>query len=818
MVLGGVPYIVTDTWGQSTGINTGTYLQPLRLRASSAMTCRILLGLAAIVCILQLLALPSADCHIRRQCKRYAAAIGSVRTLTLRAQSEVDGSGEMDALMDHIEGTMLPRLFAGIDTFRPGQREVIRNVLEAKSSLAVLPTGAGKSLCYMLPSQLLDGLTIVVSPLLAMMRDQVSILKAQGIAAGRLDSTMDIDDILTTKRDVRSGRLKILYVSPERFNNEGFRNTMKSVKVAMFVVDEAHCISEWGHAFRPDYLRLAQFATISKAQVKLAVTATATQRVALDIVERLGIDQANVVRLPSVRKNLILQVSKFNLQRDSYSNRVGAVIGVLNSDESNGSSIIYVSRQKLADTLAADLVAAGYNARSYHAGLKSEEREQIENWFLGPSQKGSSGRSSSGESGSKRIVVGTIAFGMGVDCNNVRSVVHFDLPRSIEDYVQGIGRGGRDERPARCLAILAESDVPALRSQIQGATPQKHVLNKVVTLIFSKETGYPSVAEKNCVYMNYYDISHECDIGELQLKLAMSHLVQNAIVTELTPVYGNYRVSVLDRARLGTLAEEVDGKAARELLSGWVGSALGQSRLGDDGEEEEDVSADGWLRGDIRVSDERAALAALVAVHLLDEGAKHSRKKFTEIDVVAFANAHSALPRDVVSAINALVNLGICSNGGLTRIYSRYNVLKAVDMNDVVDMLHKHALENERRALVRVDEVVSLLSKGSDDKEKIWDYVAEYLNGDGFAESVASEFNGEIFDEEAWATVADMVRKKVIPGDDPFLVARFATGVSSPRIVRSKLSRMSDFGVAMSSDWRQVIKRSVELVDEIENI
>lgn len=521
---------------------------------------------------------------------------------------------------------------------------------------------------------------------------------------------------------------------------------MKSVKVAMFVVDEAHCISEWGHAFRPDYLRLAQFATMSKAQVKLAVTATATQRVAQDIVQRLGIDDAHVVRLPSVRKNLILEVLKLNIERDSYSNRVNAVMGVLNSDEScDGSSIVYVSRQKLADTLASDLAVAGYNARAYHAGLKSEEREGIENWFLGPSQNSNSGsgvESSGDESDRRRIVVGTIAFGMGVDCNNVRSVVHFDLPRSIEDYVQGIGRGGRDERAARCLAILAESDVPALRSQILGTTPQKHVLNKVVELIFSKETGRPSVAEKECLYMNYYDVSHECDVGELQLRLAMSHLAQNDIVTELTPVYGNFRVSVLDQGRLAALAEESEARLL--VIFSVAGSVEIQTVLASmTVMMKKKISvARRCLRqtegSDMRISDERAALSSRVAAYLIEEAAKYSRRKYTEIDVIAFSNSHNALPRDVVSAINALVDLGVCSNGGLSRIYNRYNVLKQVDFDALIEILHEHGLENERRALVRVDEIVNLLSKGSEDQDKIWDYVAEYLGGEGVAEGVGS--------------------------------------------------------------------------------
>ena len=283
-------------------------------------------------------------------------------------EQEQEQERNMAVLMNEVESTMLPHFF-GHDSFRPGQREVISRVLSNQSCLAVLPTGAGKSLLYMLPSQLLEGITLVVSPLLALMRDQVEVLQNQGINAARLDSSMSYDEVRQTVSDIRSMQVKVLYVSPERFNNEAFRKVLSTMKVSMFVVDEAHCISEWGHAFRPDYLRLSHFATVSNAQVRLALTATATKRVVSDILEKLEIHDNNVIQMPSSRRNLDLCVRAFAYPHDGYEDRLKVLLDSLESLTGGGAAIIYVSRQKLAERLAKDLVTKGrVNAKAYHAG------------------------------------------------------------------------------------------------------------------------------------------------------------------------------------------------------------------------------------------------------------------------------------------------------------------------------------------------------------------------------------------------------------------------------------------------------------------
>ncbi len=403
---------------------------------------------------------------------------------------------------------------------------MIRRILANESCLAVLPTGAGKSLLYMLPSQLFEGITLVVSPLLALMRDQVEVLRSLGLEAARLDSSMSLSEIQQTTADIRANKVKVLYVSPERFNNEGFRRVLERMKVSMFVVDEAHCISEWGHAFRPDYLRLSHFAAVSNAQVRLALTATATTRVSADILDKLEISPNNVVHLPSIRRNLHLAVRAFAYPHDGYDERLAVLLENIETLTGGGAAIVYVTKQKLAERLAEDLQEQGLNARAYHAGMTTEDREDVEYWFL--SRKKSYSKAP--------IVVGTVAFGMGIDKSDIRSVVHFDLPRcalsclllivlsmcsfvccflschgpistlpvlsqsacffrdvyipsrlhttpsppspthplrSVEEYVQGCGRAGRDLQDASCLAFLAASDLPYLRNQIFGSTPHR---------------------------------------------------------------------------------------------------------------------------------------------------------------------------------------------------------------------------------------------------------------------------------------------------------------------------------------------------------
>ena len=265
----------------------------------------------------------------------------------------------------------------GYGEFRPGQEAVIGHLLAGRSAAAVFPTGGGKSLCYQIPALLLPGLTLVVSPLIALMKDQIDQLTRRGVAAGRLDSTLTFDEVRALMESVRQGTLRLLYVAPERFNNERFRQAISRVRVSLFAVDEAHCVSEWGHNFRPDYLKLAGFAKLCGAERTLALTATATPQVLADVCRGFDIAPDCAVRTGFHRENLTLRFTPVRpAERDAL------LLARLASEASRGPTIVYVTLQKTAEDVAAALLRAGLPAFAYHAGLEDVERARVQDWFL----------------------------------------------------------------------------------------------------------------------------------------------------------------------------------------------------------------------------------------------------------------------------------------------------------------------------------------------------------------------------------------------------------------------------------------------------
>ncbi len=408
----------------------------------------------------------------------------------------------------------LQRYF-GYQSFNPGQQQVIEHLLAGRSAAAVFPTGAGKSLCYQLPALLLDGLTLVVSPLIALMKDQIDALAARGIKAARLDSTLDADAYRSVMQDLRNGTIKILYVAPERFNNERFRAWLKETTIALFAVDEAHCISEWGHNFRPDYLKLVQFAKECQAQRILALTATATQSVRKDICDGFGISAQCAITTGFYRPNLTLRVTAVNAQ-----SRDQALLDII-SNSDPGPSIIYVTLQKTAEQVASLLGNNGHTARHYHAGLKDDERASVQDWFINT------------DTG---IVVATIAFGMGIDKSNIRYVYHYNLPKSLENYSQEIGRAGRDGNPSVCHLLACEDDLVPLENFIFGDTPEKSAIHKLVHTVFAHDQTFD---------ISLYELSGQCDIRQLVLRTLLTQLELKGYLTGGTPFYSGYQFKPL---------------------------------------------------------------------------------------------------------------------------------------------------------------------------------------------------------------------------------------------------------------------------------
>ncbi|MFI5387562.1 MAG: RecQ family ATP-dependent DNA helicase, partial [Fimbriimonadales bacterium] len=264
----------------------------------------------------------------------------------------------------------------GFESFRPGQEKVIRALLEGRSALAVFPTGAGKSLCYQLSALQIDGLTLVVSPLIALMKDQIDFLKSKGVPAARLDSTMEAAEAISVTDGIQQGRLKLLYVAPERFNNERFVAEMRRARIGLFAIDEAHCISEWGHNFRPDYLKLAETAKDIGAERVLALTATATPAVVEDICRSFDISTEDAVVTGFYRPNLTLFTTPTTPEE-----RDRLLVSRLR-ERSAGPTIVYVTLQKTAEAVADHLAQHNLPARAYHAGMEAETRHEVQEWWM----------------------------------------------------------------------------------------------------------------------------------------------------------------------------------------------------------------------------------------------------------------------------------------------------------------------------------------------------------------------------------------------------------------------------------------------------
>ncbi len=365
-------------------------------------------------------------------------------------QSSFDGSLD-DALHRHF----------GLQAFRPGQREAIDAVLAGRDLVAVMPTGAGKSLCFQLPALLLDGTTVVVSPLIALMKDQVDRLRSRGIAAAAIHSGLAPDDRRTAESALAAGELRLVYVAPERLASGAFAGALARARVARLVVDEAHCISQWGHDFRPDYRRLAEL----RARLGVpaaAFTATATPDVRADIAVQLGLRAPLELVTGFERPNLTLAVESCRTRED----KARAIRRLLADVGAPG--IVYVATRKNAELWVDMLRGLGIRTGAYHAGLAEDARSRTQDDFL---------------AGRVDVIAATNAFGMGIDKADIRFVAHADLPGSVESYYQEAGRAGRDGAPSRCTLLFSPADVRTQEFFLAGANPSPHVFRSAWRLL-----------------------------------------------------------------------------------------------------------------------------------------------------------------------------------------------------------------------------------------------------------------------------------------------------------------------------------------------
>ncbi len=324
----------------------------------------------------------------------------------------------------------------GYTEFRPYQEECIDAILSKRDTIMIMPTGGGKSLCYQIPAMMFDGLTIVISPLISLMKDQVSQLKAVGVEAEVLNSSLTYEEYGANKNRIRSGRTKMVFLAPETLFKPDIMDFFQGCQIDCVAIDEAHCISEWGHDFRPEYRQIKNLRQHFSSAVYLAVTATATKRVQRDIIANLGLRDPLQLQASFNRTNLFYEVIDKNRSTDQ-------ILDFLAKNK-NQSGIIYCFSRRQVDVLASDLNEFGHKALPYHAGLTTEERQRNQELFIRDDVP---------------IIVATIAFGMGINKPNVRFVIHHDLPKNIESYYQETGRAGRDGLPAHCLLLYSPSDI-----------------------------------------------------------------------------------------------------------------------------------------------------------------------------------------------------------------------------------------------------------------------------------------------------------------------------------------------------------------------
>jgi len=621
----------------------------------------------------------------------------------------------------------------GFSEMRPGQEEVIRHILDGDSAAAVFPTGGGKSLCYQLPALLLPGVTLVVSPLIALMKDQIDALTARGINARRLDSSLGIDEYRDVMVQLRKGTLPLLYVAPERFNNERFRESLRNVRISLFAVDEAHCISEWGHNFRPDYLKLAGFAREFGAERVLALTATATPPVLDDICRLFDIKPDCAIRTGFYRANLTIDTLVVDaVERDRV---------LLDSirEQPQGPAIVYVTLQRTAEEVAKRLSAAGLPARAYHAGMKDEVRSVIQEWFMAADHA---------------IVVATIAFGMGVDKANIRAVYHYNLPKSLENYSQEIGRAGRDGKPALCRMLVCPDDLNVLENFIYGDTPDAGSIRELIERLFDQGDDFDE---------SLYSLSAQTDIRPLVLRTLITYLELDGYLWGGTPFYADYNFKPL--------------QSSKEIL----GRFEGERRTFLTGVFRQAVKGRSWFKLEL----ERTAATL---------GQNRER---------------------IVIALDWLAEKGMLEVKA-SGIRHRFHVLKRPRTSDsLAAELHKRVLKREQAEIGRLQQVLDLVSLDGCQTNALAAHFSEERQQPCGHCSWCNRGPGEIpprrtteIRDDLWRKVERLKEEQAEISANPRVLARLLCGITSHRLSRGKMTGHDLFGSLEQVPFAEVLQRA----------
>ena len=636
--------------------------------------------------------------------------------------------------------------------FRLAQEAAITRLIHGKSAAVIFPTGGGKSLVYQIPALVFDeydlrcghppggGVTLVISPLIALMKDQVDALRRLGVEAAAMDSSQAREVWLDTCQKLKNGVLKLLYVAPERLQNEGFVAMISATKIRMVAVDEAHCVSQWGHAFRPDYLKVARFVKEVQAERVLCLTATATPQVVKDICNAFDIEEEGVFRTTSYRSNLSLRAQ--SLRNDAE--KLTALKKFLK--DNRGSTIVYVQTHDQTDQVCNALKANGFNAHRYHAGMATDERSRVQELFM---------------KSKDIVIVATVAFGMGIDKPNIRNIVHYAIPKSLEGYSQEIGRAGRDGLASGCMVYLCAQDIAIMEEWSRADVPSRRSVKGLVGDIFN---DHQHVKPGAVVERDLNEESRKWDVRRNALDLLNAHLeLHFQLIRAITPKYSKYQY----RKSPGCDAK---------------------------------ISAD----------------ASKVATAI--RGASKLAKINVRIDVDEAAKAGKVQRDDIVRKLQEWHDCGwieLQPSG----VVNRFTVLRAFptsinEREQIYTECHDRFEVREKENMERVQDVINFVTfKGCLARElarHFGDEASIPEQGCGNCESCINE-PVKLVKDVSKAMVdkkkIDAILAATMIRDDARFLARIAFGLSSPRVAKEKLAKHEVFGSMKDCEFEELVRQ-----------
>ncbi|PWF67333.1 recombinase RecQ [Vibrio sp. T21] len=620
----------------------------------------------------------------------------------------------------------------GFDSLRQGQQPVIESVMNGYSAAAIFPTGSGKSLCYQLPATMLPHLTLVISPLLALMKDQLSFLQSKGIAAASIDSSQSREEAQRVMAGVKNGEIKILMISVERLKNERFREFIRQVPISMMVVDEAHCISEWGHNFRPDYLKLPQYQRELNIPQALLLTATATPAVIEDMQKKFDIASEHITVTGFYRSNL--DISVIPCEESEKQTQLNTIV----ASAPKLPTIVYVTQQQTAEQVAKSLLHVGVNAQAYHAGMKSEVREQIQQQFMASQID---------------CIVATIAFGMGVDKSDIRRVIHFDLPKSIENYAQEIGRAGRDGQRSECILLGNTSGLTVLENFVFGDTPERSSISYVLAQIKEHQPQWEVVPLR---------LSRESNIRQLPLKTLLVYLELAKVIEAKFSYFAEYRFKFLQDQQF--IVNQFQGER-REFVE---------------------------------------------AIFTCSTKAK----VWCQVDLDALWMHYHAERSRVVAALDYFHQNGWVEleSKQLTDVYSVLPETQSVE--DITQHLYELFQSKERKDIDRIHAMLGLFQSSDCLSHQLASYFADHNAPTHCGHCSACRGQRAVFPprtydqpepEVASAWIAEFVQLSPSAISNE-AIARFLCGISTPLISQLKASKLSGYGALANVSFEQVLQ------------